>query len=73
MSGSAATRQRPTLEEIKTRWPATVNVEKGSDALGCSRAHLYEAIKRGDAPVRTLRVGRRIVVVTASIVAALDS
>lgn len=59
------------LSEIR-RWPATVAVADAASALGCSRAHAYEAIRNGSFPARTLRVGKRIVVVTSSIVAALD-
>lgn len=62
----------PTLAEIRS-WPATVSVPEAARALGCSRAHLYERVKRGDAPVRTLSYGRRVAVVTASLVALLDS
>lgn len=63
--------KRPTLDEIRA-WPATVKVELGAAALGCSRAHAYEAIRQGTFPARTLRVGNRIVVVTGSILEALD-
>lgn len=62
---------RPTLNDIRG-WPATVAVGDAASALGCSRAHAYEAIRTGTFPARTLRVGKRIVVVTSSIVAALD-
>lgn len=62
---------RPTLDEVRG-WPATVSVEQGAAALGCSRAHAYEAIRTGTFPARTLRVGNRIRVVTGSILAALD-
>lgn len=65
------TRTRPTLEEIR-RWPPTVNVELSAWAFGVSRAHAYEAIRTGTYPARTLRVGNRIVVVTTSILAAID-
>jgi predicted DNA-binding transcriptional regulator AlpA len=63
--------QSPTLAEVK-KWPATVNVPRAALALGCSRSHLYELIKRGDAPVRTLSFGTRHVVITASLVALLE-
>lgn len=61
----------PTLEEIQ-QWPATVDVTTAATAAGVSRAHFYEQIKLGTAPFRTLLVGKRIRVVTASILAALD-
>ncbi|MDX3634812.1 helix-turn-helix domain-containing protein [Streptomyces europaeiscabiei] len=62
----------PTLTEIR-EWPAVVSVPQAAAALGCSRSTLYEAIKSGQAPVRTLSYGRRVVCVTASIVAALEA
>lgn len=62
---------RPTLDEIR-KWPATVSVELAALAVGVSRAHLYEQIKLDTAPVRTIRVGTRIVVITGSILALLD-
>ncbi|MFE1885476.1 DNA-binding protein [Streptomyces diastatochromogenes] len=62
----------PTLAEVK-KWPATVNVPRAALALGCSRSQLYELIKRGQAPVRTLSFGTRHVVITASLVAVLEA
>ncbi|MDG4770675.1 AlpA family phage regulatory protein [Solwaraspora sp. WMMD792] len=61
----------PTLDEIR-RWPATVSVELAAAAFGISRAHAYESIKASTFPARSLKVGRRTVVLTASILAALD-
>lgn len=62
----------PTLAEIRG-WPATVNVPCAALALGCSKSQLYELIKRGEAPVRTLSFGARHVVITASLVALLEA
>ncbi|MEU3287808.1 DNA-binding protein [Streptomyces longwoodensis] len=64
--------EAPTLAEVK-KWPATVNVPRAALALGCSRSQLYELIKRGEAPVRTLSFGTRHVVVTTSLVAVLEA
>lgn len=61
----------PTLGEIR-KWPAVVPVPQAAPALGCSRSHLYDLIKRGEAPVKTLSFGRRHVVVTASLIALLE-
>lgn len=61
----------PTLDEIRT-WPATVSVEQAARAIGISRAHAYESIRRGTFPARTLSVGARTRVLTSSIVAALN-
>lgn len=57
---------RPSLEEAR-EWPATVNVAPAAGLLGVSRSTAYEAIKAGTFPARTIQVGSRIVVVTASL------
>ncbi|MEU0752002.1 helix-turn-helix transcriptional regulator [Streptomyces albogriseolus] len=62
----------PTLTDIRT-WPAVVPVDQAATALGCSRSWLYARIKTGDAPVRGLRYGTRVVVVTASLINALEA
>lgn len=71
-SAALQRRQRPTLNEVRS-WPATVDVPLAASALGCSRSQLYDLIKRGKAPVRTLPFGRRYVVVTQSLVTLLES
>ena len=63
---------RPTLEDIR-KWPAAVSVEDSAAALGVSRAHAYDCIRLGTYPVRTIRVGSRIAVLTASILEALGA
>lgn len=62
----------PTLNEVKG-WPATVGVTQAATALGCSKSHLYELIKRGESPVKVLPLGRRYVVITHSLVRLLES
>lgn len=69
---SETLKARPTLSDIR-KWPATVDVPQAASALGCSRSHLYDLIKRGEAPVKTLPFGRRHVVVTHSLVTLLES
>lgn len=69
---SEALQTRPTLAEVKA-WGATVNVPQAAIALGCSSSHLYDLIKRGQAPVKTLSFGRRHVVITQSLVTLLES
>jgi len=59
------------LDEVRT-WPATVDVAAAAVALGVSRAHAYECIKLGTFPARILRVGGRVRVITASIIATLE-
>ncbi|MFH8410714.1 helix-turn-helix transcriptional regulator [Streptomyces sp. NPDC018019] len=65
-------RKRPTLAEVR-QWSATVNVPQAASVLGCSPSHLYDLIKRGEAPVKTLSFGRRHVVITQSLVALLEA
>ncbi|MGW2580623.1 DNA-binding protein [Streptomyces virginiae] len=62
----------PTLAEVRS-WPATVEVTKAANAMGCSRAHLYAQIKRGDAPIRVLTFGSRVRVITSSLVRLLEA
>lgn len=62
---------QPTLAEIR-RWPATVSVSEAARAIGCSRAHLYERVKRDDSPVKTIALGTRYVVITADLVRLLS-
>lgn len=61
----------PTIEEIR-RWPATVSVVQAAKALGVSPAHAYDSIKTGEFPARSLTVGRRLRVITSSILAVLE-
>lgn len=70
-SARIAKSPRPTLEEIR-RWPATVNVALAAAAIGISRAAAYEYIKAGTFPARWLPVGKRIVVITSSILDVLE-
>ena len=62
---------RPTLDQIR-KWPATVDVETAALALGVGRATLYDAIREDTAPVRVITVGKRLKVLTASLVAVLE-
>ncbi|MEU0723126.1 helix-turn-helix domain-containing protein [Streptomyces sp. NPDC006140] len=61
----------PTLDEIRS-WPATVSVPKAATALGVSKSHLYELIRRGEAPVKLVPLGGRHRVITASLVRLLE-
>jgi hypothetical protein len=62
---------QPTLAEVR-KWPATVSVGDAARAIGCSRSHLYERVKQGDSPVKTIPVGTRHVVITADLVRLLS-
>jgi hypothetical protein len=66
------TTKPPTLAEVRS-WPATVDVPKAATAIGISKSHLYDLVRRGEAPVRVLSFGARHRVVTASLVQLLES
>lgn len=61
----------PTLDDIRT-WPATVSVPAACGAFGIGRSYGYELVKRGEFPARTLKVGGRVRVITASVLAELE-
>lgn len=60
-----------TLAERLRATGPTLDVRPTAELIGISGAALYEAIRRGDAPVRAIRVGGRIKIVTASVVELL--
>lgn len=62
----------PTLDDIRG-WPAVVGVPDAARAIGISKAHLYDLIRRDEAPVKVLSFGTRHRVVTASIVRLLEA
>ncbi|MEV1054630.1 DNA-binding protein [Streptomyces sp. NPDC049887] len=62
---------QPTLADVR-KWPATVSVTEAARAIGCSRSHLYDRVKRGESPVKTIPVGARHVVITADLVRLLS-
>ncbi|WP_030744514.1 DNA-binding protein [Streptomyces sp. NRRL F-5135] len=62
----------PTLAEVR-QWPATVGVPRAAAALGVSKSHLYDLVRRGEAPIRTLSFGTSHRVVTASLVHLLEA
>ncbi|MFF2522293.1 helix-turn-helix transcriptional regulator [Streptomyces liangshanensis] len=66
------TAQVPTLAEVRS-WPATVGVAQAALALGVSKSHLYDLVRRGESPVRIVPLGTRHRVVTASLVCLLES
>lgn len=61
---------RPTLNEVRA-WPATVGVGRAADALGVGRSTAYSAIRAGKFPARTVQVGDRVMVLTASLLEVL--
>lgn len=62
----------PTLTELRS-WPATVGVVRAGQALGMGRNGSYESVRAGTFPVRTLRIGHRVRVVTAELIALLEA
>lgn len=54
------------------RWPAVVDVGQAATALGISRSSAYAAIASGDFPAATIKVNRRLKVLTSSLVALLE-
>lgn len=63
----------PTLEEIRSTWPAIVDLTTACRAFGISRSTGYDADARGAFPARVITVGRRRKVITASIIAQLSA
>jgi predicted DNA-binding transcriptional regulator AlpA len=61
----------PTLREIR-QWPATVDVPTAAAALGIGRSTLYDWIRIGQAPVKTISVRNRRVVITSSLIRLLE-
>ena len=65
------TTRRLTLREVR-KLPATVDVATAASALGIGRSTLYEAIRLGESPVKTIEVRRRVVVLTADLLRVLE-
>lgn len=60
-----------TLAQVR-KLPAAIDVETAAAALGVGRATLYEALARGERPVQVITVGRRMRVLTHSLIAVLE-
>jgi hypothetical protein len=63
--------RRLTLAQVR-KLPATIDVPTAASALGIGKSTLYEAIKVGESPVKTIEVRRRVVVLTASLLEVLE-
>ncbi len=63
--------RRLTLAQVR-KLPATTDVATAASALGVGRTTLYESIRLGCSPVKTLTVQRRVVVLTASLLEVLE-
>ncbi|MET7639339.1 helix-turn-helix domain-containing protein [Streptomyces sp. NPDC005438] len=60
------------LAEFAATRSLTVSVAEASRVVGVGTSTAYEAIKRGDFPFQTIKVGGKVRVVTASIVRVLS-
>ena len=60
-----------SVAELRTM-PGTVSVEVAAAALGVGRSTCYQAIANDEVPFRTVVVGRRIKVLTATLIELLD-
>lgn len=61
-----------TLAEVR-ELPATVNVPTAARALGVGSSTLYDALSTGKAPVKALKVGGRIRVLTSDLARVLGA
>jgi len=61
------------MTSIHTEWTSpTMDVREAAQIIGVSGSSLYAAIRRGEAPVRTIRVLGRIKVVTQSVLDLIE-
>lgn len=63
--------QSTSLAELASAG-ATVDVVMAGRALGIGRSLTYELLRRGEFPVRVLRLGSRVRVPTADLIALLS-
>lgn len=62
----------PTIDDIR-QWPATVDVPTAGQAFGIGRTHAYDLARRGEFPVRVVKVGRRHRVITSELLTLLGA
>jgi excisionase family DNA binding protein len=67
-----ATCRMPSLAELRDG-PAAVDIPTAARALGISRSYGFELARRGEFPCRTIRVGSRIRVPRAALLALLEA
>lgn len=65
------TDRSPSIAEL-ARAGATVDIVKAGRALGIGRSLAYDLLRRGEFPVRVLRLGSRVRVPTADLIALLS-
>ncbi len=68
---TAATRTEPRLTLADLRNRPTISVEEAGEVLGLARSSTYAAVRRNEIP--TIRLGRRLVVSTSSLLKLLDA
>ncbi len=72
VNGDRTTSAAPTLDEVKS-WPVTVEVRRACRAIGISSSWGYQLIALDEFPCRVIKIGHRSRVVTASLLALLES
>lgn len=61
----------PSLDALRNG-PPTVDLPTAAKAIGISRSYAYELVARDEFPARTITVGSKRRVLTASLVALLE-
>ena len=69
---ATGTTGRMTLADLRAA-PPTIALPDANEVLGISRAHGYTLAKRGEYPVRVLKLGGTYRVVTAELLALLGA
>jgi hypothetical protein len=70
-STPATSNRQITLDEVKG-WPPTIDVDEAALALGVSKGHIYNSIKRGQFPIKIIQIGSRTKIVTVSLLDHLE-
>lgn len=68
----AAAPPMPTIEDVR-RWPVTVDIVTAGSALGIGRTCAYYLARRGEFPARVVKIGRLSRVISADLLAFLES
>ena len=66
------TATRSTLDDLRQA-PPTISLSEANRVIGISRGNGYTLAKRGEYPVRVLRLGGTYRVVTADLLALLEA
>lgn len=65
-----SSQESPSIDDLMAAG-ATVDVVQAGRALGIGRSLTYDLLRRGQFPVRVLRLGNRVRVPTADLIALL--